>query len=125
MKANKRKFDVIIDDLYLAGEDDVFRAEHCDESWLGLVKRSLAPGGVLGLNLVIGPGHRAKQIATRANLAKYFSAIRSLRTEESMNEVLIAGEKVASAAQLAAYKSAFVDSRDRKFWSKIKLRRLK
>lgn len=125
MRANKRKFDVIIDDLYLAGDEDVFRADTCDESWLGLVRRSLAPGGILGLNLVIGPGHRAKQIATRANLAKYFPAIRSLRTEDSMNEVLVAGENVASAGQLAEYESAFKDSRDRKFWSKIKLRKLK
>jgi spermidine synthase len=125
MKANKRKFDVIIDDLYLAGDEDVFRAESCDESWLGLVRRSLAPGGILGLNLIIGPGHRAKQTATRKNLAKYFPAIRSLRTEDSMNEVLVAGEHVASAGQLTEYESAFADSRDRKFWSKIKLRKLK
>lgn len=125
MKANKRKFDVIIDDLYLAGDEDVFRADACDESWLGLVRRSLAPGGILGLNLVIGPGHRAKQSATRANLAKYFPAIRSLRTEDSMNEVLVAGENVASAGQLAEYEGAFADSRDRKFWSKIRLRKLK
>ncbi len=125
MKGNKRKFDVIIDDLYLAGDEDVFRAENCDESWLGLVSRSLAPSGILALNLVIGPGHRAKQSATRVNLAKYFPAIRSLRTEDSMNEVLVAGENVASAAQLAEYEDAFSDSRDRKFWSKIKLRKLK
>lgn len=125
MRANKRKFDVIIDDLYLAGDEDVFRAENCDESWLGLVRRSLAPCGILGLNLVIGPGHRSKQIATRANLAKYFPGIRSLRTEDSMNEVLVAGENVASAAQLAGYESAFPDFRDRRFWSKIKLRKLK
>lgn len=125
MRVNKRKFDVIIDDLYLAGEDDVFRAESCDDSWLGLVRRSLAPGGILALNLVIGPGHRAKQIATRANLAKYFPSIRSLRTEDSMNEVLVAGEHVAGGSQLAAYQSVFADPRDRKFWGKIKLRKLK
>ncbi len=125
MKANKRKFDVIIDDLYLAGDDDVFRAETCDQAWLDLVRRSLAPDGILVLNLVIGPGHRAKQIATRADLAKHFSSIRSLRTPDSMNEVLVAGENVASAAQLAEYENVFADPRDRKFWNKIKLRKLK
>ncbi len=125
MKANKRKFDVIIDDLYLAGDEDVFRAETCDHAWLDLVRRSLAPDGILALNLVIGPGHRAKQIATRADLAKYFPSIRSLRTPDSMNEVLVAGENVASAAQLETYENAFADARDRKFWSKIKLRKLK
>jgi spermidine synthase len=125
MAGNKRKFDVIIDDLYLAGDDDVFRAQSCDQAWLGLVRRSLAPGGILALNLVIGPGHRTKQIATRSDLAKYFPMIRSLRTEGSMNEILVAGEAVASGSQLTAYQNAFADLRDRKFWSLIKIRKLK
>jgi predicted O-methyltransferase YrrM len=125
MAQNKRKFDVIIDDLYLAGDDDVFRAESCDQAWLGLIRRSLAPGGLLALNLVTGPGHRAKQIATRAALAEHFPKIRSLRTEGSMNEVLVAGDDIASGSHLAKYQNAFADPRDRKFWNKIKLRKLK
>jgi spermidine synthase len=125
MKNNTRKFDVIIDDLYLAGEDDVFRAENCDGNWLGLVSRSLAPGGILALNLVVGPGHRTKQIATRANLGKYFPCIRSLRTEDSLNEILVAGQNVASGSQLTSYSAAFSDWRDRNFWNQIKLRKLK
>jgi spermidine synthase len=125
MRKNQRKFDVIIDDLYLAGDEDVFRAESCDQKWLGLVKQSLSPGGILALNLVTGPGHRAKQIATRKHLAKYFPTIRSLQTEDSMNEILVAGEDVASRSRLSAYELSFADARDRKFWSKIKLRKLK
>jgi predicted O-methyltransferase YrrM len=125
MAENKQKFDVIIDDLYLAGDDDVFRAESCDQAWLGLIQRALAPGGLLALNLVTGPGHRAKQIATRAALVEYFPKIRSLRTEGSMNEVLVAGQDVASGSQIAKYESAFADPRDRKFWSKITLRKIR
>lgn len=124
MKKNRRKFDVIIDDLYLAGDDDVFRAEPCDQRWLGLVKRSLSPGGILALNLVTGPGHRAKQIVTRARLGTYFPVIRSLRTEDSMNEILVAGEDVATRSRLGAYASSFKDARDRTFWSKIRMRTL-
>ena len=125
MAENKQKFDVIIDDLYLAGDDDVFRAESCDQAWLGLIQRALAPGGLLALNLVTGPGHRAKQIATRAALAEHFPKIRSLRTEGSMNEVLVAGQDVARGSQIAKYESAFADPRDRKFWSKITLRKIR
>ncbi len=125
MRKNNRSFDVIIDDLYLAGDEDVFRAENCDASWLDLVKRSLAPGGVLALNLVIGPGHRAKQTATRASLAKRFPCVRSLRTEESMNEVLVAGENVATGTALRAYDGHFTDWRDRMFWKRIQVRKLK
>lgn len=125
MKRNKRRFDVIIDDLYLAGDDDVFRSESCDADWLGLLKRSLAPGGILALNLVTGPGHRAKQTATRKNLTARFPSVRSLRTSESMNEILVAGENVATGVALADHAGSFTDWRDRMFWNRIKVRKLR
>lgn len=125
MKDNKRSFDVILDDLYLAGDEDVFRAEACDADWLGLLKNSLAPGGILALNLVTGPGHRAKQSATRKNLAARFPCVRSLSTEESMNEILVAGEAVAPGSQLLEFNGSFADWRDRMFWRRIKVRKLK
>ncbi|MEP2776821.1 MAG: hypothetical protein ABJQ29_11545 [Luteolibacter sp.] len=125
MKDNRRKFDVIIDDLYLAGEEDVFRAEECDGDWLSLVRKSLAPGGVLALNLVTGTGHRAKQTATRQRLAALFPTVRSLTTPDSLNEVLAAGETVATGARLAEFTEHFTDWRDRMYWKRIKVRKLK
>jgi spermidine synthase len=125
VKKNKRRFDVIIDDLYLAGEEDVFRADTCDADWLGLLKGSLAPGGILALNLVTGPGHRAKQSATRKNLAARFPCIRALTTEESLNEILVAGDAVAPGSRLETHTACFADWRDRMFWRRIKVRKLK
>ena len=124
MKKNKRRFDVILDDLYLAGDEDVFRAEACDADWLGHLKRSLAPGGLLALNLVTGPGHRAKQSATRKNLAARFPRVRALTTEESLNEILVAGDDVAPGSRLEAHTASFADWRDRMFWCRIKVRKL-
>jgi predicted membrane-bound spermidine synthase len=125
MKNNDRKFDVIIDDLYLAGDDDVFRADECDGGWLDLTKRSLAPGGILAINLVTGSGHRAKQSTTRKRVCCRFPVVRSLRTEESMNEILVAGDRVATGSVLRDHLGAFTDWRDRMFWSRIKVRKLK
>ena len=125
MKGNSRKFDVIIDDLYLAGENDVFRAEECDGGWLDLTGRSLAPGGILTINLVTGPGHRAKQSATRRRVLSRFPSVRSLRTDESMNEVLVAGENVATGSVLRNYAGRFTDWRDGMFWNRISVRKLK
>lgn len=125
VKRNKRRFDVILDDLYLAGEEDVFRADTCDADWLGLLKGSLAPGGILALNLVTGPGHRAKQSATRKNLAARFPCIRALTTEESMNEILVAGDDVAPGSRLETHTASFTDWRDRMFWRRIQVRKLK
>ena len=125
LRENDRSFDVIIDDLYLAGDDDVFRSEGCDSDWLSQIARSLSPDGILVLNLVIGPGHRAKQTEVRKNLCARFASVRSLRTEDSMNEVLVAGENVASGSHLISYLDFFKDWRDRMFWKRIKERKLK
>lgn len=125
MKNNKRKYDVIIDDLYLAGADDVFRADECDGDWLSLTKQSLAPGGILAINLVTGSGHRIKQSETRKRVCERFPSVRSLRTEESMNEILVAGENFAAGSALQSYLESFTDWRDRMFWNRIKVRKLK
>lgn len=125
MKSNTRRFDVIIDDLYLAGDNDVFRADECNGGWLSLTARSLAPGGILAINLVTGSGHRAKQTATRNLLRERFHCVRSLRTEESMNEILVAGENIATAPALRKHLGVFTDWRDRMFWKRITVRKLK
>ena len=124
MESNTRKFDVIIDDLYLAGDDDVFRPGECDLQWLEQVERSLAPGGILITNLVIGPGHRARQSATRKALLGRFPCVRSLRTEESMNEIIVSGEKAETRRALTVHTAAFHDWRDRMFWKRIKVEKL-
>lgn len=125
VKRNERRYDVILDDLYLAGEDDVFRADNCDADWLGILRGSLAPGGILALNLVTGSGHRTKQSATRRNLAARFPCVRSLSTEDSLNEILVAGDDVSPGPRLAESTGAFSDWRDRMFWKRIKVRKLK
>ena len=125
LRKNDKTFDVIIDDLYLAGDEDVFRADSCNAAWLSETARALAPGGILVLNLVTGPGHRAKQSQVRKNLRARFPVVRSLQTEESLNEVLVAGENVAPPSHLSSYNGAFTDWRDRMFWNRIKARKLK
>lgn len=125
MANNRRTFDVILDDLYLAGDEDVFRAGSCDGQWLDLLKKSLAPGGILAVNLVIGAGHRKKQTATRNDLMERFPSVRTLRTEESMNEILVAGDETATASRLAPYAGRFSDWRDRMFWNRITVGKLK
>lgn len=124
LKNNRRKFDVIIDDLYLAGEEDVFRSAKCDGDWLSLIRKTLAPGGMLALNLVTGAGHRAKQTATRKCLAALFPTVRSLTTPDSLNEVLAAGETVATTSRLTGFTDQFTDWRDRMYWKRIKIRKL-
>jgi spermidine synthase len=121
---NRRSFDVVIDDIYLAGKTDVFRPQSWDGKLMGHLRRAIAPGGVLAVNLVTGVGHRAMQVATRRVLREEFDDVRTIRSEEAMNEVLVAGEEVAGRRRLREYGEMFRDRRDRAYWDRLELRRL-
>jgi spermidine synthase len=121
---NRRTFDVVFDDIYLAGKTDVFRPRMWNPELLGHLRRAVEPGGLLGVNLVTGSGHRAMQVHTRKILHHGFPTIRSLRTPGSLNEVLMAGEKVATRSRLDDFSGGFTEWRDQEFWDLIDLRKL-
>lgn len=121
---NRRTYDVVVDDLYLAGIDDVFRPHAWDGSRLDLLSRTVAPGGHLAVNLVTGPGHRRMQSHTRRMLRENHPQVRSLTTPGGMNEVLVAGRRVEGMRRLASFEPAFPHWRDRSFWSLLEARGL-
>ncbi|MBC8125620.1 MAG: methyltransferase domain-containing protein [Gloeobacteraceae cyanobacterium ES-bin-144] len=121
---NQRSFDVVIDDIYLAGKTDVFRPRAWDAGLLKHLRRAVAPGGVLAVNLVIGSGHRTMQSLTRRVLREEFHMVRSLKSAEAMNEVLVAGDLVATKARLAPHCDGFLNWRDRMFWQRIEVRQI-
>jgi spermidine synthase len=121
---NRRTFDVVFDDIYLAGKTDVFRSRTWNPQLLGHLRRAVAPGGLLAVNLVTGSGHRTMQSHTRKILREAFPIVRSLKTAESMNEILAAGAAVATRSRLDAYDEAFDEWRDRMFWQRIDIRKL-
>jgi spermidine synthase len=124
LRKNRRAFDVVIDDIYLAGRTDVFRPQAMDRSLLKNLRRCVAPGGVLAVNLVTGPGHRAAQSATRRLLRDNFAEVRSVTSPAAQNEVVVAGTAVATARRLRERVDAFANASDRRHWRKIAVRRL-
>jgi spermidine synthase len=124
LEKTQRTFDVVFDDIYLAGKTDVFRPRAWDDALLENLRRAVAPGGLLAVNLVTGPGHRTMQSHTRKILSGAFPQIRSLTTEQGMNEVLAAGEHVATGRLLDDHTLAFHDWRDRMHWGRVKVRRI-
>ncbi|MDX1681196.1 MAG: hypothetical protein R3242_10750 [Akkermansiaceae bacterium] len=120
---NRRRFDVVIDDIYLAGRTDVFRPQSpVDEALLPRLKRAVSPGGVLAVNLVIGKGHRTMQSLTRRQLRQAYPVVRAIRSPQAMNEVLVAGKSVATLSRLGA--ASFDHARDRVHWSELTQRKL-
>jgi spermidine synthase len=121
---NRRTFDVVIDDIYLAGRTDVFRPRSLDRHLLQSLRRGVAPGGILAVNLVTGPGHRRTQSETRRLLREAFPDVRSVTSPAAMNEVLVAGRSVAAARRLRQREPAFTEAADRARWHKIAVRRI-
>ena len=124
LRSNRRTFDVVIDDIYLAGRTDVFRPQAMDGRLLQNLRRCVAPGGVLAVNLVTGAGHRTMQSATRGILRDAFAHVRSVTSPAAMNEVLVAGGNVATVRRLRERKDAFPQASDRAYWKKISVRRI-
>lgn len=118
------QFDVVIDDCYLAGEEEVFRPESQPGRAIDRLQRLLSPGGLLLVNLVTGAGHRRMQIATRAAFRERFGEVRSVSTWESQNETLAGGDAVLGRRFLWPWEAAFAHRRDRAFWRRLKVRRI-
>ncbi len=124
LRTNKRRFDVVIDDIYLAGKTDVFRPHAWDKSQLETLRRAVAPGGLLTANLVTGKGHRAMQSHSRSVLKSAFPMVRSVVTPLSLNETLVAGDDVLSGCYLYPWLEKFPERRDRALWENIRVKKL-
>ena len=124
LETNKRTFDVVIDDIYLAGKTDVFRPREWDSKLVKHLKRAVAPGGVLAVNLVTGAGHRSMQSLTRRVLCEAFPVVRTIKSAGAMNEVLVAGNFVATKPRLDQYADCFTEWRDQVYWDRLKVRRI-
>jgi predicted O-methyltransferase YrrM len=118
-----RKFDVVLDDVYLALADRVARPGWSD-GHLAKLRRALAPGGLVAANLVTGRGHRAMQSALRRSFAAAFPVVRSLTMPLSQNEVLVGGGRVAGQADLRWLGGNFSNPHDRRLWQGLAARRL-
>jgi predicted O-methyltransferase YrrM len=121
---NRRRFDVVFDDIYAAGAEDVYRPQGWNPELLGHLRRGVAPGGLLCANLVTGPGHRRMQSAFRRTMRAAFSAVASLKTPGCLNEVLVGGEAVLPPRGLRGWRERFAHRRDREFWDLVRVGRL-
>lgn len=122
---SRRHFDVVVDDCYLTGPEDVFRPQTRASWGVDLLAGRVGPGGLLLTNLITGGGHRRMQSRTRAAFKRRFPVVRSVTTPESMNETLVGGDAVRPGGALDAWTGAFAATRDRQYWERIEVRKLR
>ncbi|WP_379715669.1 spermidine synthase [Haloferula chungangensis] len=118
----KERYDVIIDDCYLAGAEDVYRPEKKPGRGIDVLTELLAPGGLFLTNLVTGSGHRRVQSRTRAAFKRAFAEVRSVVTPDSYNETLVGGSKVLTGSRLREWQARFSRKKDLDYWRRLQVR---
>jgi spermidine synthase len=120
------KFDAIVDDLFLTGPTDVVRTRTPSGKTLSLLKKRLAPGGVLVANLITDVGeHRTVRLATRAAFKEAFASVRVVIPPRGLNEILVGGRKTRPGSVLEAYRGRFAEPHDQKRLAEIRVKLLR
>jgi len=117
-------FDVVVDDVYQALDDDVARPGAWSGETLAGLRRLVAPGGLLVVNLVTGTGHRAMQSDFRRVFRREFPVVRSVTTPDGLNEALVGGEAVLGRRGLTGWRTGWDSRQDREYWDRLRVRRL-
>ncbi len=124
LRRNRRKYDVIFDDVYGVNAHDVIRPGLYTPDLLAALRRSLAAKGVFAANLVIGQGHRKMQTEFRRFFRAQFPAVRSITTEASLNECLVGGPALRPWREVRSLAGDFPDNTDYFFWRRLRSRAL-
>lgn len=118
-------FDVVIDDLFLTGATDVVRSRVPEGDTLALLRRRVAPGGVVVANLITDVGdHSAVRRRARAAFRAAFPVARVVRPPRGLNEILVGGDDLLPGAALKPYSARLVDVEDATLFGALRVHRL-
>jgi spermidine synthase len=85
------RYDVVIDDLFLTGTDDVVRARVPEGATMQLLQNRVAVGGIVVCNLITDRGHVRVRNRARAAFASSFASVFVATPPLGLNEILIGG----------------------------------
>jgi spermidine synthase len=121
----KRTFDVVVDDLFLTGPDDVERSGIPEGAVLDDMRARLNPRGVLVANLITDVGHRAVRRATRASFRASFAEVRVVKPPRGLNEILVGGAALSKPRMARKAGERLGEAEDRRLWSLLGYEALK
>lgn len=101
LRRERRRFDVVIEDLFVGPLRSVHKPDWLPEPGLGLAKRRLRPGGLFASNTI----HETP--AMRRALLRLFPAVMALGVAEHHNQILIAGERLPAPRLFRAAAAAY------------------
>jgi spermidine synthase len=120
------RFDVVLDDLFLTGPNDVVRSRVPQGETLALLREKVAPGGLFVANLITDAGeHKSVRQASRQAFSGSFAVSRVVTPPRGLNEILVGGDDVLPRSALAPWAGRLADPYDRARWAELDVRLLK
>lgn len=123
LKRDTRQFDIVIDDLYRCGDQDVERPAAINAANIQSLCQHLTPTGALVMNFVLGGRHRKVHLEGRKAFCEQFQHVRAVQPPLSHNEILVGSqhpEGFCSPRDLAAHWKLFPASSDQKRWKELR-----
>ena len=117
-------YDVIADDVYVAGLDDVERPQLAWSTWLDLVENRLTPNGIAVANFVTGDHHDPIYNDAKRHFASRFLHTQVVAPPRGYNQILVGGRKFIKPSTLSDMRTRFGRKRDRDLWDRIKVSRV-
>ncbi len=117
-------FDAVLDDLYLCGNDDVFRDGPVAGGRLDALMRVTSDDGVTLCNLITDDGHREIWQQTDVAFEERFAEVVALAPPRGLNQILVGGRAVQGQKALRRLRDKF-EGRDQALWDTIAVTRKK
>ena len=122
LERTRKRFDVVLDDVYLAGTEDVFRPDMPSSGLAAHYRRVLAPDGIVAVNCITDLPHLAMLRRVETNLRGVFPAWAAITAARGYNRALVAGNRLQSAAHIRAQAPRFAEKKDRAWWLRMQIR---
>ena len=98
LRGQTAKFDLLVEDLSVPREGDVFKPDVSWEVLPELIRARLRPGGCAVFNLMLSPGDSWNSALPK--VTRHFAEARLVHLDEFENRLLIAGARVPTARAL-------------------------
>jgi len=117
-------YDVIADDVYVTGLDDVERPPLAWSKWLDIVENRLTPNGIAVANFVTGDHHDAIYENAKRHFTARFSQTRVIAPPRGYNQILVGGRRLNTPKMLTTMRARLGRKHDRDLWDRTQVSRL-
>lgn len=124
LRTTDRSFDIVVDDVYRSGVDDVERPYQKIHDLVARMSRRIHRNGLVIANFVTGDDHQRLYEQAEAVFLSRFEACAKVIPPLGYNTILVGGTTFQQSKSVRNFRTQFAEKLDRKHWSKVFIERL-